>query len=47
MKIIKYGPGGRDTSKPNDNIREEREIPDLPHAPGLRNPEPPPEDESD
>jgi hypothetical protein len=28
MKVIKYGPGGRDASKPDDNIREERELPE-------------------
>lgn len=26
MKVIKYGPGGLDPSKPNNNIREEREL---------------------
>lgn len=28
MKVIKYGPGGRDVSKPDNNIREERELPE-------------------
>lgn len=28
MKVIKYGPGGRDASKPDVNIREERELPE-------------------
>ena len=30
MKIITYGIGGYDSSKPNDNIVEELEIPELP-----------------
>lgn len=28
MKVVKYGPGGRDPAKPNDNVREEREVPE-------------------
>jgi hypothetical protein len=58
VKIIKYGPGGRDPSKPNNNIREEREVPDLPDLPEQRKApspkpagtglaEPPAKDESD
>lgn len=28
MKVIKYGPGGRDPNKPNNNIVVERELPE-------------------
>lgn len=28
MKVIKYGPGGRDPTKPNNDIVTERELPE-------------------
>ena len=32
MKIITYGLGGFDASKPNNNIVEELELPDFPNS---------------
>jgi hypothetical protein len=46
VKIFVLRQGGIDRSKPDDNIAEVREVPDLPNPPGLRKPEPEPPAES-
>lgn len=47
MRILVLRQGGIDRTKPDDNIAEVREVPDLPNPPGLRLPTPEPPPESD
>jgi hypothetical protein len=44
VKILVLRQGGIDRTKPDDNIAEVREVPDLPNPPGLRTLTPAPTD---